>query len=132
MKASEGIELIFGARKHKAVLSGSVLTYPKPGDSKLLPPNSCLDFSDPAVTFCAAKSQLSVAAAAALPRAAKKLRQLTYDNPRQQAHIQKLERHLHRLLALRARSVELVVAGQMEEAVGLFQTEQSTREAPVP
>ncbi|OWK30540.1 phytochrome-like protein cph1 [Sphingomonas mucosissima] len=65
-------------------------------------------------------------AAKALPRAEKKLRQLTYDNPRQQAHIRKLEQHLRELQTLRGQSVELIVAGKVGEARELFQTEMSS------
>jgi len=65
-------------------------------------------------------------AAAALPRSAKRLRQLTYDNPRQQSHIRTLERHLRELLALRAQSVELIIGGKVKEANERFQAELSS------
>ncbi|ONF96029.1 sensor histidine kinase [Sphingomonas jeddahensis] len=64
-------------------------------------------------------------AANALPRSAKRLRQLTYDNPGQQANIRILERELRTLLALRSRTVELVLAGDFDTAITEFRQEQS-------
>lgn len=65
-------------------------------------------------------------AAKALPRAEKKLRQLTYDNPRQQAHIRNLDRRIRELQALRAKSIDLIVAGRIAEANASFQAELSS------
>lgn len=62
----------------------------------------------------------------ALPRYAKKLRQLTYDNPRQQSNVRRLEQQLRELVALRTRSVELIVDGRISEANELFQAELSS------
>jgi signal transduction histidine kinase len=64
-------------------------------------------------------------AAAALPRSAKRLRQLTYDNPRQQTNIRIVERHLRQLLALRSRTVELIAAGNVDQAAAEFRQELS-------
>lgn len=64
--------------------------------------------------------------AAALPRATKRLRQLTYDNPRQQVHLRTLEQHLRELLALRAESMELIVSGNVAEATERFREELSS------
>lgn len=65
-------------------------------------------------------------AATALPRAVKRLRQLTYDNPRQQSYIRKLDRQLQQLVALRSQSVALVTEGRISEANALFQAELSS------
>jgi signal transduction histidine kinase len=64
-------------------------------------------------------------AATALPRSAKRLRQLTYDNPRQQTNIRILERHLRELLALRSRTIERIVAGEVGQATAEFRAELS-------
>ncbi|OWK31059.1 sensor histidine kinase [Sphingomonas dokdonensis] len=64
--------------------------------------------------------------AAALPVATKRLRQLTYDNPRQQVHLRTLDKHLRELLALRAESMELIVAGDIAEATERFREELSS------
>ncbi|MFL0587143.1 histidine kinase [Sphingomonas sp. ABOLG] len=64
-------------------------------------------------------------AANALPRSAKRLRQLTYDNPKQQANITRLEGELSQLLDLRARSVDLVANGEVAQANAEFREEMS-------
>lgn len=64
-------------------------------------------------------------AASALPVSTKRLRQLTYDNPRQQSHIRALEEEVRQLLAFRARSIELVQAGDIGAARAGFDQELS-------
>jgi signal transduction histidine kinase len=64
-------------------------------------------------------------AADALPRSAKQLRQLTFDNPRQQRHIALLDRRVAALLAARARSIDLISKGEVAGATALFRQELS-------
>ncbi len=64
-------------------------------------------------------------AAEALPRSAKRLRQLTYDNPRQQANIRAFQGKLQALLAQRERNVALIVEGDLETARAEFRQELS-------
>ena len=64
-------------------------------------------------------------AAGALPRSTKRLRQLTFDNPRQQRNIRALDRQMAALIALRDRSVALIAGGDTEEALAEFRGELS-------
>ncbi len=62
-------------------------------------------------------------AAADLPRTTKRLRQLTFDNPRQQRNIAMLGRLIDELATLRNNSVALIVDGKHEQALTEFQGE---------
>jgi signal transduction histidine kinase len=61
----------------------------------------------------------------ALPQSAKKLRQLTYDNPAQQKNIVQLERLLRELIVQRSETIALVERGDSAAAVAEFQREAS-------
>jgi signal transduction histidine kinase len=61
----------------------------------------------------------------ALPQSAKKLRQLTYDNPAQQRNIAQLERLLRDLLVQRGKTIALVARGERAAAIADFQQEAS-------
>jgi signal transduction histidine kinase len=67
-------------------------------------------------------------AATALPRSTKRLRQLTFDNPRQQANIARLDGLLRDLIAARARTMDLVAQGQRRAAVEEFQRQLSSEQ----
>ncbi len=58
-----------------------------------------------------------------LPRATKRLRQLTFDNPRQQRNIVMIDRLIDDLVSLRDRSVSLIVDGKPAQALTEFQGE---------
>ena len=64
-------------------------------------------------------------AADALPRSAKKLRQLTFDNPRQQTHIRTLERRVRELLDRRTVTIDLLQRGETQAAIADFRDELS-------
>lgn len=64
-------------------------------------------------------------AESALPRSAKKLRQLTYDNPAQQKNIARLDRLLNDLLVQRGETIALITRGERANAVTEFRQEAS-------
>lgn len=64
-------------------------------------------------------------AAVELPRAAQKLRRLTYDNPRQIGNLRLLEARMAALAALRERSILLIGDGRVAQAITEFRAELS-------